>query len=47
MITGNKEVKLEFNFPQDEMSEWWVLFNILHYNEKLSYWTVSFGRNQT
>jgi hypothetical protein len=47
MITGNKEVKLEFNFPEDEMSEWWVLFNILYYNEKPSYWPVSFGRNQT
>ncbi|MBU7587458.1 MAG: hypothetical protein KAF91_32305 [Nostoc sp. TH1S01] len=46
MMTGNKEVKLEFNFPEDEMSEWWVLFIILYYNESIIYSPVSFGRNQ-
>ncbi|QXE23027.1 hypothetical protein B6N60_01715 [Richelia sinica FACHB-800] len=50
MMPEGKEVKLIFHFPEDEMSEWWVSFNILRYpkyDDKPSYWPVSFGRNQT
>jgi hypothetical protein len=50
MMPEGKEVKLIFYFPEDEMSEWWVSFNILYYPKYdgiPSYWPVSFGRNQT
>jgi hypothetical protein len=41
VIADNKLVKLEFNFPEDEFSEWWVVFTTP------MYCPVSFGRNQT
>ena len=43
---GHAQTKLQFQFPADEGSEWWVLFNNPRPPHQPQHWPVAFGRNQ-